>query len=333
MTNPSLLDAVEDLIGPESSSTTRRPGSRRRTRRAFVSWHQDSTYFGLEPLEQVTAWVALSPATRRAGCVRVLPGSHKLGQLPADLKPDRNNLLTSGQTVKLDVDEPTVEMPLQPGEVSLHHACTIHGSAATTATTAASASASHYVPAHVRPNAASGQVGRAVLGDAGAWQGAARSCSRRSAAPSATTIAAAVAAARCRRRKLPRHGRRARPYDGRRGSIETVQWRRHRRDASILLREERASTIATSGRPCRVAALAVARRPRSPSRLLRRQDSHDRRQLRAGRRLRSLLAAAVAPSRQSHPGQARPSSCRTCRARRHRWRPTTSTPPPPRTAP
>ena len=150
--NPTLLDAVEDLIGPDFVVYHSTTWIKEAASPGFVSWHQDSTYFGLEQLEQVTAWVALSRADRAAGCVRVLPGSHKLGQLPADLRPDKNNLLSSGQTVKLDIDErSTVEMPLEPGQVSLHHACTVHGSAGNETSDRRIGLCLHFVPAHVMP--------------------------------------------------------------------------------------------------------------------------------------------------------------------------------------
>lgn len=150
--NPKLLDAIEDLIGPDFVVYHSTTWIKEANSPGFVSWHQDSTYFGLEQLEQVTAWVALSKADRAAGCVRVLPGSHKLGQLPADLRPDKNNLLSSGQTVKLDIDDKaTVEMPLQPGEVSLHHACTVHGSAGNETADRRIGLCLHFVPSHVMP--------------------------------------------------------------------------------------------------------------------------------------------------------------------------------------
>ena len=150
--NPTLLDAVEDLIGPDFVVYHSTTWIKEANAPGFVSWHQDSTYFGLEPLEEVTAWVALSTASSEAGCVRVLPGSHKLGQLPADLRPQKDNLLSSGQTVKLDFDEQaTVEMPLLPGEVSLHHACTVHGSGGNRSADRRIGLCLHYVPAHVMP--------------------------------------------------------------------------------------------------------------------------------------------------------------------------------------
>ena len=67
-------------------------------RGAYVSWHQDATYFALEPVCHVTAWVALTDAPVESGCMEVVPGSHKLGQLrhadmqdtgePAVARPD-----------------------------------------------------------------------------------------------------------------------------------------------------------------------------------------------------------------------------------------------------
>lgn len=152
MTHPRLLDAVEDLIGPDFVCYHSTVWIKEAHSPGYVSWHQDSTYFGLEPLEQVTAWVALSPATLEAGCLHVQPRSHVLGQLGADLKPDARNLLTSGQTVRANVDaSKTVPMPLQPGEMSLHHTCTIHGSAGNESCDRRIGLCLHYVPANVKP--------------------------------------------------------------------------------------------------------------------------------------------------------------------------------------
>lgn len=135
-TRPHLLDAVEDLIGPDimlyhSMAWVKEGGDG-----AYVSWHQDNTYFGHDPCEVLTAWVALTPAMAENGCMRVLPGTHRLGQLPL-AAPDRGdrNLLSSGATADFDTRSVTpVDMPLQPGEMSLHHAFLIHGSLPNTGT-------------------------------------------------------------------------------------------------------------------------------------------------------------------------------------------------------
>ena len=129
-TLPALLDAVEDLIGPDIMLYHNMSWVKEKGDQTYVSWHQDNTYFGHEPCEVLTAWIALSPATPESGCVRVLPGTHRLGQLPLTA-PDTSgsNLLSSGMQVDFDVGsvEP-VPLILRPGEISLHHAFLIHGS-------------------------------------------------------------------------------------------------------------------------------------------------------------------------------------------------------------
>src|SRR3989441_7190784 len=79
--HPAILDAVEDVIGPDIRLFHLSVWPKNAGDAAYVSWHQDATYFGLEPPLQVTAWVALTDASIEAGCMEVIPGSHKLGQL------------------------------------------------------------------------------------------------------------------------------------------------------------------------------------------------------------------------------------------------------------
>ena len=129
-TDPRLLDMVEDLIGPDIMLYHNTAWFKEGSDGAYVSWHQDNTYFGHDPCEVLTAWFAITPSTEMSGCMRFLPGTHKLGQLPL-MAPeiDGGNMLTSGQTVEFDaatVDP--VPIVLQPGEISIHHAFLIHGS-------------------------------------------------------------------------------------------------------------------------------------------------------------------------------------------------------------
>jgi len=95
-----------------------------------VSWHQDATYFGLEPPLQVTAWVAITDASVEAGCMEVIPGSHKLGQLRhAEHDEATHNLLSRGQTITADLDKSHTEfMPVRAGQFSLHHTHLVHNS-------------------------------------------------------------------------------------------------------------------------------------------------------------------------------------------------------------
>jgi ectoine hydroxylase-related dioxygenase (phytanoyl-CoA dioxygenase family) len=92
--------------------------------------HQDLTYWGLGAIDGlVTVWVPLSPATEASGCMEFVAGSHKNAILPHADSFDPNNLLSRGQEVVVDVaPEDKTLIELAPGQISLHHGLTIHGS-------------------------------------------------------------------------------------------------------------------------------------------------------------------------------------------------------------
>ena len=129
VSHPRILDAVESVIGPNiivwaSQWFPKFPGDK-----AYVSWHQDATYWGLQPPNVTTAWVALSESSAQNGCMRVVPGTHKPPLLPQRETYAADNMLSRGQEIAVEVDEDqAVDMPLLPGEFSLHHVGIVHGS-------------------------------------------------------------------------------------------------------------------------------------------------------------------------------------------------------------
>ena len=127
--HPSILDCVEDIIGPDILCWNVHLFAKDPDGRSFVSWHQDSTYWGLEPSDVVTAWVALSEASLESGYMQVMPGSHLTEQLPHVDTFAKDNLLSRGQEISVKVDEAqAVGLALHPGEMSLHHIKLVHGS-------------------------------------------------------------------------------------------------------------------------------------------------------------------------------------------------------------
>jgi ectoine hydroxylase-related dioxygenase (phytanoyl-CoA dioxygenase family) len=145
-----ILDAVEDLLGPDllcwSSSffikEARDPG--------YVSWHQDATYWGLSEPDVVTAWVAFSPSTVEAGAMRVAPGTHQQQFAHRDTF-NRHNMLTRGQEVEVEVDAAhAVDLVLKPGEMSLHHVRLVHGSEPNRSDDRRIGFAIRYIPTRVR---------------------------------------------------------------------------------------------------------------------------------------------------------------------------------------
>jgi non-haem Fe2+, alpha-ketoglutarate-dependent halogenase len=127
--HPKVLDAVESIIGPNILIYHLTSWLKEPHEPSHVSWHQDGTYFGLEPAEQVTAWIALTDSTPDMGCIKVLPASHVIGQKPHEDTFTSGNLLSRGQTIRhrLNYDN-CVMMPLQAGQISLHHTHIVHSS-------------------------------------------------------------------------------------------------------------------------------------------------------------------------------------------------------------
>ena len=149
--HPRILDAIEDVIGPNilcwgSSFFIKEPRNP-----SFVSWHQDSTYWGLDPADVVTAWVALSDSTAENGAMRVIPGTHLMDQVAHrdTFKPE--NLLSRGQEITVDVDDSqAVMLDLLAGQMSLHHVRLIHGSDPNPSDQRRIGFAIRYIPTHVR---------------------------------------------------------------------------------------------------------------------------------------------------------------------------------------
>lgn len=127
--HPALLDAVEEVLGPDillwdSAYIIKEPCDTR-----YVSWHQDLTYWGLDSDAMVTAWIALTSSTPDNGGMKFIPGSHKGGKRQHRDTRAGDNILHRGQEIA-DVDEGrAVDIVLEPGQASLHHGWVLHASA------------------------------------------------------------------------------------------------------------------------------------------------------------------------------------------------------------
>jgi len=149
--NSRILDAIEDLYGPNLFCWTSNFFIKEARNPAFVSWHQDATYWGLSAPDVVSAWVALTPSNMANGAMGVMPGSHRMQQLPHRDTFDKNNLLTRGQEIAVEVDESKAfYLDLEPGEASLHHVLLVHGSPPNPSNDRRIGFAIRYVPTSVR---------------------------------------------------------------------------------------------------------------------------------------------------------------------------------------
>lgn len=128
--DPRVLDVIEGVLGPNILVYAAEFFIKEPRTKHIVSMHQDLTYWGLGATQGlVTAWIALSPSTPASGCMDFVRGSHKNPILPHEDTFDDNNLLSRGQEIRVDVaDEDKVAIEIHPGQMSMHHGLTIHGS-------------------------------------------------------------------------------------------------------------------------------------------------------------------------------------------------------------
>lgn len=164
--SPRILDPVESLLGPdilcwECAFLTKEPHAK-----SFFSWHQDAKYWGLEPYEILTAWVALSPATPESGCMQMMTGSHIGDLVPHKDTFGQDNMLSRGQEMQVEVDPARcVYTPLKPGQMSLHHVKIAHGSGPNTSDDRRIGLVIRYVPAHVRQTTGKRDTAALVRGE------------------------------------------------------------------------------------------------------------------------------------------------------------------------
>ena len=130
LTHPRIVERVGDLLGENvvgfgSHYFCKMPGDGK-----AVAWHQDASYWPLSPSKTITVWLAIDDVDEGNACMRVIPGSHKLGHLTY-----RESDSVEGNVLDQTVDnaeqygEP-VNVVLPSGYFSIHSDLILHGSKA-----------------------------------------------------------------------------------------------------------------------------------------------------------------------------------------------------------
>lgn len=128
VTDPRLLDIAEFFLGPDIACFTAHYICKPPLSGQAVLWHQDGAYWKLSPMEAATLWLAVDESTTENGCLRMIPGSHKLPLQKIVLRSDLPNMLNSSIGAEYVDSTEVVDIELQPGDVSVHHPNIIHGS-------------------------------------------------------------------------------------------------------------------------------------------------------------------------------------------------------------
>lgn len=145
-----LLDIAETFLGPDialfaSHYICKPPGSG-----LPVLWHQDGSYWPLDPMEVITLWVALTDVTPANGCMKVIPGTHEMRLADVVDRPDQASVLGSGMDETLVQGWKSVDIILKPGDVEIHHPNIVHGSLANKSDQWRMGLTLRYIPASTR---------------------------------------------------------------------------------------------------------------------------------------------------------------------------------------
>ena len=172
---PTILDSIEKLIGPNvfllATHFFNKYGEGDQAE-VFVAWHQDVTFWGLEPPMAVTAWYAVDDSDAENGCMQVIPGTHVSGVVEHGKAQQAGNLLSINQEVHVSPEQAAsaVDLPLHAGQVSIHDGTLIHGSLPNRSDRRRCGLTLRYVPTSVR-QAEEKLFGRPLETGAGSGQG------------------------------------------------------------------------------------------------------------------------------------------------------------------
>ena len=129
-----LLDIAEQFIGPDLGLFASHYIAKRPFDGKAVPWHQDGSYWPLQPMDVISFWLSLDRSDEENGCMKLIPNTQNLKLLPRSemVKVTDENLFPDGMNPD-DIDESmAVNVILNPGDISIHHPNVIHGSLANT---------------------------------------------------------------------------------------------------------------------------------------------------------------------------------------------------------
>ena len=149
-THQNILDIVEKAIGPNILLHNTTYIIKEPQTPAFVSWHQDLTYWGFSHDDQISVWLALSNADEISGAMYMLPKSHLEGKKEHKTIENENNVLFQNQYVQEFDESKKTLCSLKPGEASFHHGWTIHSSMPNKSNDRRIGFNIQYIAAHVR---------------------------------------------------------------------------------------------------------------------------------------------------------------------------------------
>lgn len=149
--DPKIVSLVEAVYGDGAKLLATHAFCKFGPDDRYVAWHQDLTYWGLEPPRALTVWYAIDRSDRENGCMSVIPGTHLAGKREHGKAERAGNLLSINQEVPVNEEEQAgaVDLILESGQASVHDGWLIHGSLPNRSTRRRCGITLRYVPAGV----------------------------------------------------------------------------------------------------------------------------------------------------------------------------------------
>lgn len=121
-----LVDIASQIIGPNVKGATSQLTFKMKGNTKPFGWHQDNGYGELEPYNAITTLTALDDTDRGNGCLWLIPGSHKQGQIRVQQDVDQKK--SQSEIIVEADDKLAVPMEMKAGDTLLFNCWMLHKS-------------------------------------------------------------------------------------------------------------------------------------------------------------------------------------------------------------
>ncbi|QDV49038.1 phytanoyl-CoA dioxygenase family protein [Gimesia fumaroli] len=125
--HPALVGRLAQLLGPDYVMPLAHHNCVMTKQPEFSSdtlWHQDIRFWSFERKELISVWVALGEENLDNGCLKVIPGTHRMEFKPDQL--DERIFLRPDVPENQELIDTSVAAELHPGDVLFFHCRTFH---------------------------------------------------------------------------------------------------------------------------------------------------------------------------------------------------------------
>ena len=131
--HPRVLDAVEQVIGPNLILIMSHLIVKRAEDGLPVAWHQDNTYWhSVQGTDVSTVWLAIDDTDRANGCMQVIPCTHEGYPEMEKVSTGGDDLLGLTVEVTSEMESAAICLEMDAGSLSVHDSFVLHGSEANT---------------------------------------------------------------------------------------------------------------------------------------------------------------------------------------------------------